>query len=73
MLIEGDIQKADLTVAKAQSCMLEASKIILSGFHLESEAKVVAYPHRYRDEDRGGGFWNTVMGLVGREDCCHAL
>ena len=73
VLIEGDIQKADLTVAKAQSCMLEASKIILSGFHLESEAKVVAYPHRYRDEDRGGGFWNTVMGLVGREDCYHAL
>ena len=32
--------------------MREASNVILNGFELETDVKVVTYPNRYMDEDR---------------------
>ena len=52
--------------------MREASKMVLSGFELDSEAEVVAFPNRYMDKERGG-FWNTVMELTDRKDCQYEL
>jgi len=73
VLIEGSIEQADTTVQLAQSCMREASKMVLSGFELDSEAEVVAFPNRYMDKERGKGFWNTVMELTDRKDCQYEL
>ena len=73
VLIEGSIEQADTTVQLAQSCMREASKMVLSGFELDSEAEVVAFPNRYMDKERGRGFWNTVMELTDRKDCQYEL
>ena len=71
VLIEGPIEKVDEIVETAQASMREASKIILNGFELESDVKIVKSPDRYTDEERGLSFWNKVMGLIGREDCVY--
>ena len=38
--------------------------VVLDGFPLTSDAKLVRYPDRYMDE-RGAAMWNLVMGLIG--------
>ena len=64
VLIEAPLDKLDAVVVQAQALMREASKIVLGGFELSSDAKVVRYPDRYMDE-RGTKMWNTVMALIG--------
>ena len=71
VLIEGPLEKVDEIVVTVQASMREASKIILNGFELESDVKIVKSPDRYMDEERGLGFWNNVMSLIGREDCIY--
>jgi hypothetical protein len=43
--------------------MAEASAVVLAGFRLRSDAKVVRWPDRYMDE-RGREFWDRVMALL---------
>jgi DNA polymerase I-like protein with 3'-5' exonuclease and polymerase domains len=73
VLVEGPCEDVEEIVAVTQRCMREASRIILNGFELESDVKVVACPNRYMDEERGGPFWNNVMDLIGRDDCVYLL
>lgn len=66
LLIEapaGDIHEA---VAACQRAMEGASKVVLDGFTLRTEAKVVAHPSRYMDP-RGRTMWSTVFGLLDEE------
>ena len=64
LLIEAPLHELDDAITTTQSLMQEASRIVLDGFELGSDAKVVRYPDRYMDE-RGVTMWNTVMNLVG--------
>ena len=64
LLIEAPLDELDDAVVKTQSLMQEASRIVLDGFKLGSDAKLVRYPDRYMD-DRGTKMWNTVMKLIG--------
>lgn len=66
ILIEDDTDTIEATVAKAQDIMREASRIVLDGFELDSDSEIVAYPNRYRDEERGGAMWDKVVGLAQR-------
>jgi hypothetical protein len=50
-------------VATTQSAMREASELVLPGFPLRTDAKVVRYPDRYLDE-RGRRMWETVVSLL---------
>jgi hypothetical protein len=43
--------------------MAKASEVVLSGFQLHSDAKVIAYPGRYEDE-RGKEMWETVWHVI---------
>jgi hypothetical protein len=43
--------------------MREASRAVLDGFELGSEAKVVRWPERYTDK-RGEVMWATVTRLL---------
>jgi hypothetical protein len=63
LLIEAPIDQLDETVEKTQKIMKEASRIVLNGFELSSDAKIVLYPDRYVDK-RGLTMWNTVMRLI---------
>jgi hypothetical protein len=64
VLIEAPLTELDATIEQAQALMRRASAIVLDGFELGSDAKVVRYPDRYMDE-RGLTMWNKVMKLIG--------
>jgi hypothetical protein len=43
--------------------MQSASRLVLDGFELRTEAKVYRYPERYADE-RGATMWSKVMTFL---------
>lgn len=63
LLIEAPLDELDDAVARTQAVMAKASAIVLDGFALRSEAKIVRYPERYMDK-RGRPMWNTIMDIV---------
>ena len=64
VLIEAPLEELDERVGQAQELMREASRQVLGGFELTTDADVYRYPERYRDEERGGKFWDKVMDLL---------
>jgi hypothetical protein len=66
LLIEASADAIDEAVARTQEAMAEASEVVLAGFRLRSDAKIVRWPDRYMDE-RGRAFWGRVMGLLPEE------
>jgi DNA polymerase I-like protein with 3'-5' exonuclease and polymerase domains len=69
LLVEGPAEEIEEVVTQTQEAMREASEVVLSGFSLRTDAKVVRYPDRYSDE-RGKRMWETVVSLL--EDCAGA-
>jgi DNA polymerase I-like protein with 3'-5' exonuclease and polymerase domains len=65
LLIESDADEIDTAVSRTQEIMQTASEIVLAGFGLRTEAKIVRHPERYMDP-RGEVMWYTVMELCGR-------
>jgi DNA polymerase I len=63
VLICAPLDRLDEDVTRMQEAMAEASRIVLDGFELGTDAKVVRYPDRYMDE-RGAVMWERVMKLV---------
>jgi hypothetical protein len=63
VLICAPLERLDADVVRMQEAMREASRIVLNGFELGTDAKVVRYPDRYMDE-RGALMWERVMTLV---------
>ena len=63
ILIEAPLDQLDAAVETTTFLMRKASRIVLSGFELSSEAKIVRYPDRYMDA-RGHAMWNKVMELL---------
>jgi DNA polymerase I-like protein with 3'-5' exonuclease and polymerase domains len=63
MLVEGPADEIEVVVTETQRAMAEASRVVLDGFELRSDAKIVRPPDRYSDP-RGGRMWNTMMGLL---------
>ena len=63
LLVEGPADSIQYTVQQTQDAMEEASRVILDGFTLRSDAKVFTWPDRYVDE-RGEQMWETVMQLL---------
>ena len=49
LLIEAPLDALEATVATTQECMRKASEVVLGGFPLRSDAKVVRDPDRYQD------------------------
>src|SRR5262249_11229294 len=67
LLVEGRIDQIDEVVARTQAAMREASELVLPGFPLVSDAKIVRHPDRYMDE-AGQAMWDTVMSLLREKD-----
>jgi hypothetical protein len=63
LLIEAPIDDIDDVVVTAQQAMREASEIVLDGFALRTDAKIVRHPERYMDK-RGEQMWSKVWALV---------
>ena len=64
LLVEAPLVELDDVVAATEAAMARASAIVLDGFVLRTEAKVVRYPDRYMD-DRGRPMFDTIMSIVG--------
>jgi DNA polymerase I len=63
ILIEAPLEALDDAVATAQQAMAEASAVVLDGFRLRSEVKLIRYPEWYQDE-RGQRMWTTVWEVM---------
>ena len=64
VLVEAPLEELEARVQQAQELMSEASRQVLGGFALTTDADIYRYPERYRDEERGGAFWDKVIGLL---------
>jgi hypothetical protein len=63
LLIEAPLDGLDAQVELAQELMAQTSAVILDGFRLRSDAKIVRYPDRYMDE-RGAHMWDKILELA---------
>jgi hypothetical protein len=63
VLIEAPVDQLEVNVAATQRAMAAASSVVLDGFSLRSDAKLVVYPDRYQDE-RGSQMWSTVWDVL---------
>jgi hypothetical protein len=66
LLVEGPADEIDGVVTATQDAMRAASELVLPGFPLRTDAKVVRWPDRYADP-RGDRMWRTVWELIGPE------
>lgn len=63
VLIEADVAEIDDAVAQTRRLMQRASRVILGGFEVRTDADVVRYPDRYVDE-RGVHMWGRVQAIL---------
>ena len=63
VLICAPLDRLERDVAEMEEAMREASRIVLDGFELGTDALRVRYPDRYMDE-RGVVMWERVMKLI---------
>jgi DNA polymerase-1 len=63
ILIEGEIDAIKDVTAQMRAIMQTASRIVLGGFELRTDAEIVRYPANYSDP-RGAVMWQRVMGLI---------
>jgi len=65
VLIEAPLEKIDSTVTLARAIMERASRVILPGFTIRTESKIVRYPDSW-EEPLGHALWTKVMELLDR-------
>jgi hypothetical protein len=63
LLVEGPAEGIETVVKDTQSAMQEASELVLRGFPLRTDAKIVQHPDRYADP-RGKRMWETVWSVI---------
>jgi len=62
-LIGAPLERLDHDIELMKQAMREASELVLPGFPLASDVKIIRYPDRYEDP-RGRVMWTTVMDLL---------
>ena len=66
VLIEAAVDEIDEVVAQSRAIMEAASRTVLGGSTIRTEAKIVRYPDRYT-EARGTEMWQKLAGLLDLE------
>jgi DNA polymerase I len=67
VMITAPLESLSCDVETMQGYMRQASRLVLAGFELETEAKIVSYPDHYTD-DRGTEMYTKVMQLISHEE-----
>jgi hypothetical protein len=67
VLICAPLDRIEADVAAMREAMAEASRIVLAGFELNTDVKIVHWPDRYTDP-RGAEMWSRVCGLVSKAE-----
>jgi DNA polymerase I-like protein with 3'-5' exonuclease and polymerase domains len=65
VLICAPLDRLDADIAGMRAAMAEASRVVLKGFELGTDASIVRYPDRYSDK-RGMKMWSEVTSLIGQ-------
>jgi hypothetical protein len=65
VLICAPLNRLETDVARMRAAMAEASRIVLDGFEIRTDEKLIRYPDRYMDA-RGKVMWDRVMDLVSK-------
>lgn len=63
ILICAPLDRLDADVKKTRELMAEASRIVLDGFEVGTDAEVIKYPDRIADP-RGAVMWDRVIRLI---------
>ena len=63
ILIEAKLEELDVQTTVMQSCMAEASRLVLDGFELRSEAEYTRYPEAFGG--RQGPMWDLIQSMTG--------
>jgi DNA polymerase I len=63
VLICAPLDRLEVDVVRMQDAMRQASRVVLDGFELGTDAEIVGYPERYADP-RGAVMWERVMKLI---------
>jgi len=63
VLIMASIDRIEADTAAMRAIMAEASRTVLAGFELGTDATITRYPHRYSD-GRGAVMWDRVCKLI---------
>ena len=71
VLIEAPIGQIDAAIEVAKRCWARASEIVLGGFALDADSKVVRYPDVYHDDD-GEEMWNRLQGVLADLERSHS-
>jgi len=66
ILIEAPLGELDDAIKVTQDCMREASRIVLRGFELVTDVKIIRAPDRFMDP-RGIATWNIIMELINEQ------
>jgi hypothetical protein len=67
VLICAPFDQLETDIAGMRAAMAEASRLVLDGFELATDVKVVRWPDRYMDP-RGRHMWERVCGLVAQAE-----
>jgi DNA polymerase-1 len=63
VVIEAAADRIDADVALMQEIMRRASRVVLGGHELRTDATIVRHPDRYGDS-RGEKIWQNVLSLL---------
>ena len=64
VLVKASLREIDEVVEHSKDLMAKASRIVLGGFELKSEANVIRFPNRFEDSERGVEFWEEVNSIL---------
>jgi hypothetical protein len=64
ILIEAPARRIKAAVEEAKQAMREASELVLPGFPLRVEDKIIRWPDRFDWDTRGQKMWQTVLSLL---------
>ncbi|MEI6559499.1 MAG: DNA polymerase [Rhodospirillaceae bacterium] len=67
LLLAAPLDRLDADTERLREIMGEASRIVLDGFEVRTDAKLVRYPDRYMDK-RGLVMWDRTMRLLDELD-----
>ena len=63
VLVGAPLERFEHDISTMRAAMAEASRLVLAGFELNTDVKIVRWPDRYMDP-RGVEMWNRVCHLV---------
>lgn len=71
VLIEAEEDQIDTAVSAMKTAMLSASRLVLDGFELRSDADVIAYPERWGLKGPAALMWGEVWAILDDQQVLH--